>query len=333
MQWKNVELFNVEDLEPFSDGVILHRFSKDARKDTRDRSTWMASAANGCELRFVTEADVFWVTLGTVAQGVTIFVMCGDYFYEKYTLSAGEKRSFQFENTDFLAPYEGIHESRFSHKVWRFYFQSEGEIVYYGIRAAHGIVRPPYQEELPQKTMLAYGSSITHGCWAMDTRNSYIQQAAQRLRMDVLNKGMAGACRLEKSICDGLLGLKNWDLAFLELGVNVVNIYSTAQFEECAEYLVKNLCEKNPDKPVFLTGTYYNTRSLSKEHEKLDAFEEILRKIGSKYALSNLHYIDGRRIMDSTEYLSKDITHPSDYGHLRMGENLAAVLLEYGIKA
>lgn len=326
MIYNDVELFNVEEIEEFDGGVILQRFTKAACHDTQYRASWMTSAAMGCEIRFITESYVFWITLGAAAKDVDVYVMRGDYFYDKYTIKAGAKAVLEFENHDFLSEYKKINEARFSHDVWRFYFHSEGAVVYYGIRSLHGNVRPPHISEKPQKTILAYGSSITHWCWAMDSRNSYIQQAAQRLDMDVMNKGMAGACRMEKSICDFLINLQGWHIAFLELGVNVLHDYSVEKFEQCAEYLVKNLCNRNKEKPVFLTGTYYNYTSMSDKREKVDSFESILMNMKNKYGLSNLHYVDGKKIMDSTEYLSRDVVHPSDWGHIRMGENLARII-------
>jgi len=40
----------------------------------------------------------------------------------------------------------------------------------------------------------------------------------------------------------------------------------------------------------------------------------------------NIHYINGLDIMDSPEYLFRDFCHPSDYGHIRMSENLSKII-------
>ena len=52
--------------------------------------------------------------------------------------------------------------------------------------------------------------------------------------------------------------------------------------------------------------------------------------IREKFGLSNLYYIEGTKIMDSGSYLCYDMVHPSDYGHIRMGENLARIITESG---
>lgn len=340
MQYQNVELFNTEEVVPFEGGVILARFPEEARADMKSRASWMAYASIGCEVRFVCEAEIFWITLGAAAQNVDVYVMLGDYTLDKFTIPAGQKKTIQYEKKDVLAGMDPEvmepFDERFSHLVWRFYFNSEGAGVFYSCRALNGTLRPPYEKELPTKTMLAYGSSITHGCWAIDTRNSYIQQVARRLNLDVLNKGMAGACRLEDSTMEYLIAQDSWDLAFLELGVNVLNSYSVEEFRKRAEHLAVGMCKKKPNNPVYLTFCYYGRgnytqKSDQSEHAKRSVeYEKVLSGIREKFGLSNLYYIEGTKIMDSGSYLCYDMVHPSDYGHIRMGENLARIITESG---
>ncbi len=330
MIYNNVELFNIEQTEEFNGGVILQRFPASACEDVRNRASWMVSAAMGCEVRFVTESDLFWITFEAPVADVDIHVMRGDYYFDSYKLKSGNKITLQFENKDF---FDGLDkdfaekfESRFSHNVWRFYFHSEAPVVYHGIRAMHKEVRPPQPLETPSKKILAYGSSITHWCYAVDSRNSYLQLTAKRLNMDVYNKGMAGACRLEKSMADYLINKTDWDIAFLELGINVLNAYTVEEFKEKAEYLVSGISRKNPEKPIFLTGFYYSGNNLKGFNQKLADFEDILKNISSECNLKNINYINGLEIMDSPEYLFRDFCHPSDYGHIRMSENLSKII-------
>ena len=72
MIYNNVELFNVFETDETERGVVLQRFSKEAREDTRNRAAWMASAAMGLEIRLVTDAEVFWITLGAEDQNIDI---------------------------------------------------------------------------------------------------------------------------------------------------------------------------------------------------------------------------------------------------------------------
>lgn len=330
MIYNNVELFNVDETDKTERGVVLQRFSKEARADTRNRAAWMASAAMGLEIRLVTDAEVFWITLGAEDQNIDIYVMRGDYFYDKYTVNAGSLIVLRFENDNFLSGLKTVSnvESRFSPNVWRFYFHSEGKIVYGGIKLSNGSVRSPKADEVPEKKLLAYGSSITHGCWAMDSRNAYINTAGQRLAMDVYNMGMAGACRLEKSICDFLIRRDDWDIALLELGINVLYNYTAEEFGKRAEYLVTGMCKRG--KPVILTGFFHSRNSMA-GYDKVDEFNDVLKSIMEIHNLPNLTYIDGTEIMTSSEYLSRDLVHPSDLGHIRMGEILSNIIRENNI--
>ena len=337
MIYKNVELFNVEEVEEYEGGVILQRYTTEARRDMKDHASWMASASMGNEIRFVCEGEGFYLTVGGGSADVIMYLMRGDYAQDPYVIKAGQKKVLRFVNNDLFANVRSEEiekfDTRFSHNVWRFYLHSESFSVFYDCRGIGGEVRPPKPSELPKKKLLAYGSSITHWCYAIDSRNSFIQQVARRLDMDVLNKGMSGACRLEDSTMDYLIGIDDWDVAFLELGVNVLKSYSVEEFKNRAEYLVSRICLKKPKNYVFLTCAFYGIDYYSKVPEdvqKLLDFEEVLKGIKDKYNLSNLIYIDGRKeIMDNASYLSYDLVHPSDYGNIRMGENLANIIKNY----
>ncbi len=55
-----------------------------------------------------------------------------------------------------------------------------------------GKVEPPRSGDLPEKTYLAYGSSITHGSLGLIQPDSYAFRIAQQLGTDYLNLGFAG---------------------------------------------------------------------------------------------------------------------------------------------
>jgi lysophospholipase L1-like esterase len=59
------------------------------------------------------------------------------------------------------------------------------------------------------------------------------------------------------------------------------------------------------------------------EEEKTELFRQILRDAVAACPHPNVHLIEGSEILDSTDCLSADMIHPSDYGMQRMGENLA----------
>ncbi len=65
-----------------------------------------------------------------------------------------------------------------------------GNFVLYDVA---GEMEPPKKEQCPRRTLLAYGSSITHGSNSLDASHSWVWQVAYRLQMDYRNLGMAGS--------------------------------------------------------------------------------------------------------------------------------------------
>lgn len=327
----NVELFNVDEIENYNSGVLLERFPSWSRNELTDRGAWMSMSAHGCEIRFKTDAQAFWITLGAAALDVDVYVMCGDYFFDKYTIKSSEKITLQFQGDLFdNLDQEMLDEKRFSKNLWRFYFHSEGPAIYYGIKPLNGKIIPPSKEDEPQNKILAYGSSITHWCWTLDSRNSYIQQTAMRLGLDVYNKGMAGACFIEKNIADYLSSINDWEIAFLELGVNVYKTMNMDEFKKRVYYLLDAMTKKHPNKKIFITGIYDCYLTIKHYDDlKYEKYTEILKEAPIEFNNDNIIYINSKEILTSTEFLSRDFIHPSDYGHIMMGENLSKIIKKY----
>ena len=68
-----------------------------------------------------------------------------------------------------------------------------GKCVFDGVE---GEVLPPQPGDTPDRTLLCYGSSITHGSLALGTPHTYVYRMAGQLGCDVRNLGMAGCCHL-----------------------------------------------------------------------------------------------------------------------------------------
>ena len=64
-------------------------------------------------------------------------------------------------------------------------------------------------------------------------------------------------------------------------------------------------------------------------NDKFVDYGEILKQIKEEINSENLILIDGEEVLDSFSYLCYDMVHPSEYGHVRMGENLANILKKY----
>ncbi|MFH5181869.1 SGNH/GDSL hydrolase family protein [Paenibacillus sp. TAB 01] len=235
------------------------------------------------------------------------------------------------ERFDDVIP-ERLNNRAFRSNVWRIFFDRYSA-VFYGIESFGFAVRAPYPEEIPRLTLLAYGSSITQGAGALANYNCYVQQAARRLEIDALNLGLSGSCYCEPELADHLAGRNDWDIAYLELGVNMRSVFTVEQFQARSAYLLDRMIELQPEKPIFLTTMYPNrasyfhaNASIPKLQEDEKRFNEVLESYCANKRHAQLHLLDGREIMSDFVSLTSDLIHPSDYGHMLMGEQVARLL-------
>lgn len=331
MIYHNLELHNVEALEAYGDGVILHRFPERVRRGLEKRRCFRAEDSPGVEIRFVSEGPCTELVIQCIYGGGNIAVFRGSHMVSSYPAGSGQTLTLHLE------PYEEWAAADFSDKpcwarsVWRVQLPP-GQFALCRVCDYGYPVRPPEAGERPAKTLLAYGSSITQGCYAENNSLAYIQHAAARMGWDVRNFGLSGACCCEEAVAEFLTGIERWDAAFLEIGANMRPFFTEETFSARAQYLIDRLCMAHPERPVFLTTIYPNLESFRREKSLLgireQRYNQILREIVKSGRYPNLSLMEGSEILDDPCYLGADLIHPSSYGHVRMGENLAAVLKE-----
>ncbi|WP_028549728.1 SGNH/GDSL hydrolase family protein [Paenibacillus sp. UNC451MF] len=331
MEYQGIRFHNVVELEQkeLLPGLRLQRFPKHVRHSLSENGRTKAVQSNGCELRFVTEAKHVRVTLASLETNGRVLVFRGDFFHSSHNLQAGVPHTIHLEIPERFADVEPdrLHNGAFSSKVWRI-FCERFNAVFYDVDAFGHEVRPPSKEEVPRLTFVAYGSSITQGAGALSHYNGYIQQAARRLEVDALNLGLSGSCHCEKEVADHIAEREDWDLAFLEIGVNMMSSVPVEEFSRRATYLLDTIIGKHPDKPIFLTTIYPNRASYFKDQshtasENFKKYNQFLREYALAKNRSQLHLLEGSDIMTDFTMLTSDLTHPSDYGHIAMGERLA----------
>ncbi|MFD0677835.1 MULTISPECIES: SGNH/GDSL hydrolase family protein [unclassified Paenibacillus] len=335
MQHKDVYFHNVTELEqrPHLPGLRLHRFPRQVRHSLTEKGRTKAVQSNGCELRFVTEAKHVQVVLASQDTNGKVLVFKGDFFHSSHQLEAGVVTTIQLEEPERFAQVfpDKLNNRAFSSKVWRIFFE-RFSAVFYDIDAFGFEVRPPHKHEMPQLTLLAYGSSITQGAGALSHYNGYVQQAARRLEIDALNLGLSGSCFCERELSDHIAERNDWDMAYLEIGVNMRAVVPVEEFERRSSYLLDRIIERQPEKPVFLTYIYPNRATYFSDYshalsEAERRYNEVLEKYTTNRNHPFLHLLDGNKIMDDFTSLTSDLIHPSDYGHIRMGEMLAGLML------
>ena len=142
--------------------------------------------------------------------------------------------------------------------------------------------------------------------------------------MDVKNLGLSGGCIVNPEMADYLARDVEGDVYFLELGINVLGRYTPEEFEEKVEYTLKTVAQGHPNKPVFVTGLY----PFRGNDEKYQAFQDAVKRQAEGLGLSNLYYLDPYTLLPDWTGLSTDGCHPTDFGHMLLGQNLAAAIRE-----
>lgn len=338
MRTGQMDLFNVAELR---DGV-LYRFPQsvcDALQapeyDEEGRFVRIfrghydeARSCIGTELRFVAESEKVKLSIRS-EKTVCVTVYNGDFENSTFTVGPGETEREVIRP----AGMRGVErKSRycFSKDVWRIAIDGHGDVQLCDVQPEDGAeMRPPHAGELPEIRLLAYGSSITQGVGSMHPRLNYLNTAAQILGIDVLNKALAGGCFCEPETIDFLCG-QQFDAVYLEPGTNIAD-RPAAFIEERISNLIDKLCIKFPEKLVFvmtpvrgLTDVSSTTPNYRKNFPKT---KSIIEACAKKY--TNTVLLDGHELLNKDHYLLTDILHPSGFGHIQMGQNLATMLRPY----
>ncbi|TLS53430.1 lipase [Paenibacillus antri] len=301
----------------------LQRYPRAARHALGERGRWVAEEATGCELRFATDAEHVRVTIFSEAGG-DIAVYKGGLQHSLHRAEAGVVKTLHLERP---ARMDAVDRGRllasgFAPEVWRVVF-GRLPVALLRVHTFGREVRPPRADEMPTLRWLAYGSSITHGHGAYP--HSYIDHAARRLGVDVLNKGLSGSCWCEKEAIDFIASCDDWDFATLELGVNMRERFEPETFERRARYAFERLRARHPKKPLFALTVFPNfaTEAESVSGARERAFNDIVRREVDRLGDERLALIEGGDIAADLGDLTCDLIHPGTYGNVRMGERLA----------
>ncbi len=189
-----------------------------------------------------------------------------------------------------------------------------------------GKVEPPKTEELPGKTYLAYGSSITHGSLGLIQPYSYPFRISQMLKCDYINLGHAGCALMEPEFARYIVSRKDWDFASVEMGINTIGskrFLSDEEFERRIDEFTAILSEDG--RPVFATSIFRFNGD-----EERQAIGARRRAIVRKYAESRLHFTDGLKLLDNQAFISADMTHPSLEGLEQISHRWADIMRATG---
>ena len=182
----------------------------------------------------------------------------------------------------------------------------------------------------PDKTLLCYGSSITHGASAIAPEGIYAAQCAYHLGCDLINLGFGGAARMDSAIAEHIASRNDWDVATLEMGINVRD-WPLDTFRSAVERFVGTIAASHPDKYLFCIDLFTNDEDFKHNPTRGVGFRKAVANIVSSFDSNKIIHIDGRTILTNPAGLRTDLVHPSDAGMRDMGFNLATVIQQHEI--
>lgn len=179
-----------------------------------------------------------------------------------------------------------------------------------------------------EKTLLAFGDSITHGYTALFPSLSYINTLGRLLSADVINKGVGGEVFFPELV--GMASFENVDVVTVAYGTNDWSkCYYDDFYNNCSQFL-KILSEKAKGREVYvITPIWRKTEESAVGAVKLpheEMHREIL-KIASDYP--SFHVIDGMKLTPHVEDFFEDkYLHPNDLGFQAYASNLYKEIID-----
>jgi hypothetical protein len=322
------ELVNV----PGSPGLRLQRVPEAVRAKMDEKSGRRMLAPDGAEIRFVSEGESVEIVLSAPTTDCELLAFWGGFQdVEKHQIGR-DARTIKLTYPQRLARMRPAISgpSGFPPSVWRLTLRGVdklGTVHFHEIRGRG--LRPPTQQELPSKTYLAYGTSVTDGFGASAMHLTFIAQAARALAADYVNLGCAGSAFCEAALADYIAARRDWHFATICISINMVGAgYTAEQFRERAKFFVNTIAAADGNRPIFCITPLPYFADLCPEPEgphngSIAAdYRQALRDVVSHSAHRNLHLIEGADLLTDVSGYTIDLAHPGDFGMMQIAQNL-----------
>ncbi|MEO8616821.1 MAG: GDSL-type esterase/lipase family protein [Luteolibacter sp.] len=323
-----IEFHNVAELitDTAGDGRLLQRMPEALRHVLNPTARIAACSPTHCELRYVSAASSVEITLHSEIHHEYLRIYQGDHFQQEFCLEPNQTRTFELHCDPRLIQHTAL-SSGFSPEVMRLRLSGTGRVRFLSVEANGSALRPPTAAEKPALTMLAYGSSITQGFSSGRLATAFLAQTADRLGVDFINLGFGGSCQCETEIGDHLAARQDWQIALLELGINMLGIdppISDDQFRELACNMLEKT-SRDPTRLVVAITLFPGDHDLPDAPRAAEPWRQILRELVADLARPNLRLVEGSDLLDWNG-LTTDLCHPCDHGHAMIAERLSARL-------
>lgn len=330
MRYGNVELHNVWDIigDDGGDGFGISRLPRAVLEEINKGARGMARMGAGCEIRgMLAEGGSARIVMKVVDSNVVPPVV--SVFHGPFR---GQAVLIGDQPTEIVVNYPatmpgmlraaGVGKSAFDPRLVRVRLPSIHPV---RILSIDGDLTYPVPGSTPGKTLLCYGSSITHGAHAIPPESTYAAQCARRLGCDLVNLGVGGSARMERAVAEHIAARTDWDFAVFEMGINVRQ-WPREEFQAAVETFVGTVAAAHPDKFIFCIDLFTYSNDFEENPATGIGFRDTVKEIAATFDSGKIVHIDGRTILTDPAGLCKDLVHPSDDGMHDMGANLAGVI-------
>ena len=176
------------------------------------------------------------------------------------------------------------------------------------------------EREADRKTILFYGTSITHGASASRTGTCHVARVGRALNCETINLGFSGNGMMEPEVAHFLAELHP-DVFVVDCLPNMTADLIT----ERAAYLVTTLRAKHPDTPILLVEdrTYGDAQFVVSRRVRNEtsrkAFQDVYARLMAD-GVSGLHYLEGATLLGADGDDTVDGSHPTDLGFKRQAD-------------
>lgn len=335
---KNIEIFNAAQLTDHADGSVSWLRVPETVFGRMESGTADAVVhdTTGVELRFVIKGESVKLVMSADEEKDSDFAAFHVYYggiqggwtdHELNKHIPGTPHTFEIKrpaNLDNLRKMTALSGYDWDPEVVRVILD-RGRI---HLHHVIGDVEPPKPEQCPKKTLLCYGSSITHGSNSIDMSHAWASVLGYNLGMDVRNLGMAGSCCMEPEMVDYIAALGEqgkWDVAVLELGINVKG-WEEDKILQRVDNTLTQIAVRNPEKPIFVVSPFYYGNEDLRGCTHGGKWRRLIAQIIEKRKDPNVTYINGLEALDHIRYMTADEIHPNIYGHQRIAQVLTQKL-------
>jgi len=139
--------------------------------------------------------------------------------------------------------------------------------------------------------------------------------------MNTINLGFGAAAYLEREMAEWIASRHDWDVATLELGVNLLRPISTEEFARRVDVFLKTIVTAHPDRPIFVIDIFTSSKDLEAD-PKRPQFRRVVKDAVAALKSPRVRHLEGLKLFSGTTGLCFDLLHPSSEGFKEIASRL-----------